>query len=172
MRDILEDFLSLGKLEEGQIEVNMELLTVPELKDELNKVVNNMEQLLKKGQVVKLDCALKESVQIDKRLMTNILSNLLSNAIKFSPESSTIKLRCEQSPDQFLFMVKDDGIGISSEDQKHLFERFFRAKNAANIQGTGLGLNIVVKYLELMNGKISCESKINEGTTFIIEIPQ
>lgn len=172
MRDILEDFLSLGKLEEGQIEVNMELLTAPELSDELNKVVNNMEQLLKKGQVVKLDCALDESVQVDKRLMTNILSNLLSNAIKFSPENSTIKLRCEQSPNQFRFMVKDEGIGISSDDQKHLFERFFRAKNAANIQGTGLGLNIVAKYLELMNGKISCESEINEGTTFIIEIPQ
>lgn len=172
MRDILEDFLSLGKLEEGQIEVNMENLSVQELKDELNRVANNMEQLLKKGQVVKLDCALKESVQVDKRLLTNILSNLISNAIKFSPENSTITLRCEQSPDQFCFMVEDDGIGISQDDQKHLFERFFRAKNASNIQGTGLGLNIVAKYIELMNGKISCESQINEGTTFIIEIPQ
>ena len=64
--------------------------------------------------------------------------------------------------------IKDSGIGISAEDQEHLFERFFRAANAINIQGTGLGLHIVSKYAELMNGKIICQSEADKGTEFII----
>jgi signal transduction histidine kinase len=68
--------------------------------------------------------------------------------------------------------VKDEGIGISREDQEHLFERFFRAKNAANIQGTGLGLHIVAKYVELLNGRIDMQSELDKGTAFYIHIPQ
>ncbi|MEZ4947640.1 MAG: PAS domain-containing sensor histidine kinase [Cyclobacteriaceae bacterium] len=172
MRDILEDFLSLGKLEEGQIDVNMESLSNEELRDELYRVVNSMEQLCKPGQKIDLECTVVGSVRLDKKLMGNVLSNLLSNAIKFSPENSKIQLSCEMDKNVFHFLVKDSGMGISVEDQQHLFERFFRAQNASNIQGTGLGLNIVSKYLELMGGKIQCESEINRGTTFLIEIPQ
>jgi signal transduction histidine kinase len=68
--------------------------------------------------------------------------------------------------------VKDSGIGISKEDQKHLFERFFRGHNATHIQGTGLGLNIVTKYVELMNGSINFTSEENKGTTFLLTFPQ
>jgi len=67
--------------------------------------------------------------------------------------------------------VKDSGIGIPDEDQEHLFQRFFRGHNASNIQGTGLGLNIVARYVELMNGTITFESKSEKGTTFIIKLP-
>ena len=172
MRDILEDFLSLGKLEEGQIDVNIEELTKEEVREELVKVVSRMDQLTKKGQLIKLDCSLTRSIKLDKRLIGNLVSNLLSNAIKFSPEDSTIHIRCNFKADQFELIIKDSGIGISTEDQRHLFERFFRAKNASHIQGTGLGLNIALKYVELMRGKITCESEINEGTTFLIQIPQ
>jgi len=62
-------------------------------------------------------------------------------------------------------------MGISDEDQQHLFERFFRGQNVINIQGTGLGLNIVTKYIEMLNGAIDFESKLEEGTQFIITIP-
>ena len=72
----------------------------------------------------------------------------------------------------FLIEVEDEGIGISEEDQQHLFERFFRAKNAANIQGTGLGLHIVAKYVELMFGSIDMHSELEKGTSFYIHIPQ
>ncbi len=172
MRDILEDFLSLGKLEEGQIDVNMEHLSNEMLKEELLRVVSSMDQLRKPGQKIIFECTVGEDVRVDKKLMANILSNLLSNAIKFSPENSSILLKCEKRNGAFHFAVKDSGIGISAADQEHLFERFFRAQNASNIQGTGLGLNIVSKYLELMGGTIRCESTLNEGTTFLIEIPQ
>jgi signal transduction histidine kinase len=131
-----------------------------------------MDQLTKKGQTINLEWNLDRSVELDKRLMGNLLSNLLSNAIKFSSEGSVIQIMCEYKNDHLELSVKDSGIGISKEDQRHLFERFFRAKNASHIQGTGLGLNIVLKYVELMKGKISFESEINEGTTFVIQIPQ
>jgi signal transduction histidine kinase len=72
----------------------------------------------------------------------------------------------------FMVCVTDKGIGISNEDQKHLFERFFRGKNANHIQGTGLGLHIVGKYLELMKGRITVKSKLDEGTTVTVYIPQ
>ena len=68
--------------------------------------------------------------------------------------------------------VIDNGIGISKEDQKHLFERFFRASNAENIQGTGLGLSIVSKYVEMLGGKIECESELNKGSVFKIKLPK
>ena len=172
MRDILEDFLSLGKLEEGQIDVHMELVDNEVLQQDLSKVVSALEQMTKPSQQVIVTCKLKQPVKVDKRLLAQIISNLLSNAIKFSPAGKSIGLTCTMENEELMVMVKDSGIGISEEDQRHLFERFFRAKNAANIQGTGLGLNIVIKYLELMNGRIKCQSKLNEGTTFTVYIPQ
>ena len=72
------------------------------------------------------------------------------------------------SENEVVLKIKDAGIGISKEDQKRLFERFFRAQNAFNIQGTGLGLNIISKYIELMNGEIEVESELNVGTAFTV----
>jgi signal transduction histidine kinase len=96
--------------------------------------------------------------------------NLLSNAIKFSPENSRIEIMSEQKKGGYLSLsVKDKGIGISREDQEHLFERFFRGANVSNIQGTGLGLHIVTKYAELMNGAVTCKSELGKGTEFVLE---
>ena len=111
-------------------------------------------------------------VFFDKNFLRNILLNLTSNAIKFSPENSTIHVSYQLTPAMVTLSVADKGIGISEEDKEHLFERFFRGKNAGNIQGTGLGLHIVSKYLELMNGTIECDSILNQGTTFTVHIPQ
>jgi len=94
--------------------------------------------------------------------------NLVSNAIKFSPEKSDIIIRSENMDDLITLAIKDAGVGISDEDQQHLFERFFRGENVMNIQGTGLGLHIVGKYAELMNGIVACHSELNKGTEFII----
>ena len=103
--------------------------------------------------------------------MKNILFNLVSNAIKFSPESKPIEVFATVNDSFIEIKVKDSGIGIPEEDQEQLFQRFFRGQNAANIQGTGLGLNIVARYVELMNGTITFESKPEKGTIFIIKIP-
>ncbi len=168
LTDILNDFLSVSKLEEGKI------VSMPEemdLKAFTGEVISEMKLMCNTGQHIEFQFTGKELVLLDKKLMKNILFNLISNAIKFSPEGGKIGLNID-SAKNIKIIVADSGIGISKEDQKHLFERFFRAQNATNIQGTGLGLNIVAKYLELMNGKIDLKSEENKGTTFTIVIPQ
>jgi len=107
-------------------------------------------------------------VFLDASLLKHIIMNLISNAVKFSSEESAIEIRTSNQNDHITLSVKDYGIGISKEDQKHLMERFFRGSNAGNIQGTGLGLHIVSKYVELMNGTIECKSELEKGTEVII----
>ena len=110
-------------------------------------------------------------VVLDPGLLKNVLINLISNALKFSPENSTVDIVSENKESMIYLSVTDKGMGISREDQEHLFERFFRGTNATNIQGTGLGLHIVSRYLQLMKGNIRCESVLNKGTSFHIEVP-
>jgi signal transduction histidine kinase len=111
-------------------------------------------------------------LRTDMNLLKSILTNLISNAIKFSGENTVIRVDLKIQEQALVLSVQDTGIGISPEDQQHLFERFFRARNAANIQGSGLGLHIIGKYLELLDGTIQMESVLDQGTSFIIQIPQ
>lgn len=172
MKMILDDFLSLDKLDEGIVQAKPETFSAEACFEALNDVVHEMSVHCKPGQQIQTDFKGDTPVVIDERLLKNISVNLLSNAIKFSPENSPIKLLCHTSPNELLLSIKDSGIGISEEDQAHLFERFFRAKNAVNIQGTGLGLNIVLRYIELMNGSIEFKSELEKGSVFTIHIPQ
>jgi signal transduction histidine kinase len=110
-------------------------------------------------------------VLLDPKLVKKILLNLVSNALKFSGENMTVHIKTIVTSDNIQLTVGDEGMGISAVDREHLFQRFFRGKNAANIPGTGLGLNIVSRYVELMNGFIEVESELEKGTTFIINFP-
>ena len=165
LTNILNEFLSIGKIEDGKIIANnthfnlKELLTV--LCNELNGILKPKQHLLHTHEG-------DEEVLLDPSLLKNILINLLSNSIKFSPESSLIKLCSHVKKDTIEISVQDVGIGMSEEDQKHLFERFFRGANVTNIQGTGLGLHIVGKYIELMNGNISVKSELEKGTEIFV----
>lgn len=166
---ILNDFLSISKFDEGKITTNNELF---DLRTLLFEIIDEMSGLLKAGQTIEFKWeGDQEVVYSDAKIIKNILINLLSNAIKYSGENQMIDFKALVSEKQIQIYIKDKGIGIPEEDQKYLFDRFFRASNATNIEGTGLGLNIVKKYLELLHGKISVESKLSEGTTFMIEIP-
>ncbi len=171
MKSILEDFLSLGKLEEGLIQPKQEILTAAELQAEIQKLTDEMNQHCKHEQQISFKHTGEASVYIDKQLFRNILLNLLSNAIKFSNEDAVIKITCSTSSEKLTVSVEDNGIGISKEDLAHLAERFFRAKNATNIQGTGLGLHIISKYLELMQGTLEIKSQLNQGSVFTVSIP-
>jgi len=91
--------------------------------------------------------------------------------VKYSPEGKRISLCTSIADARLVITVKDEGMGIPKEDQEHLFERFFRGSNATTIQGTGLGLNIVKRYLDLMNGGISFESQTGR-TVFTVTLPQ
>jgi len=127
---------------------------------------------LKEGQYIDYRHEGEENVLIDITIYKNMILNLLSNAIKFSSEKSGIYVNTFVDETQLQLTVKDSGIGISKEDQEHLMERFFRAANATNIQGTGLGLHIVSKYVERLNGTINFISELDRGTQFIITIKQ
>ena len=169
MTEILNDMLSLTKLEEGRI------ATIPEefqLDDFISEIVQELQAVAKKGQIIHYNHKGYCEVVLDGKILKNILFNLISNAIKFSPEGSPIEVYSVVNDAQIELIIKDHGIGIPEEDQEHLFERFYRAINVTNIQGTGLGLNIVAKYVELLNGNIDFVSKLNEGTTFKILIPK
>jgi PAS domain S-box-containing protein len=168
LNDMLGDLLSLGKLEEGLIEACASPFSGLQF---MRDFVAEMQEICGKQQQIVLKYDGEEIVCLDKRLLKNTLINLVSNAIKFSPEDGVISLVVKNSPEHLEVEVQDQGIGISEEDQQHLFERFFRARNAQNIQGTGLGLHIVSRYLELLKGSISLSSQLNKGSQFKIIIP-
>ena len=90
--------------------------------------------------------------------------NLLSNAVKFSAENKPVFIYTSVENHHLKFSIRDEGIGISKKDQEHLFEIFYRATNAVNIAGTGLGLHIVAKYVEMMHGNIELKSELDKGT--------
>lgn len=165
LTDILNDFLSVGKIEEGKIQVRFVSFNI---EDHVLSVLEEIKNTLKEGQEVIYHHHGDRDVFLDPSLLKHIFMNLVSNASKFSPQNSSIKIETEVTGDRIIISVRDSGIGISPEDQKHLAERFFRATNASNIQGTGLGLHIVSKYAELMNGTVECSSKLNSGTQFTI----
>ena len=172
MKNILDDFLSLDKLDEGLIKADIKSMSAEDCVKEFHLVISEMQINLKPGQQINFKYTGNSEVMLDKHLLRNICMNLLSNATKFSPEASMINVTAGFNPDSFNMSVQDYGIGVPESDKQHLFERFFRAKNAFNIQGTGLGLHIVAKFIELMNGDITIESKLDEGTTFTIRIPK
>lgn len=165
LTDILNDFLSIGKIEDGKLIAHF---TYFNIKDLITTVCNEIGGITKAEQHITYHHIGEEMVQLDASLLRNVMNNLLSNAIKFSPLNGTIEVKSELTESHVLLTVKDSGIGISEEDKHHLFERFFRGTNVTNIQGTGLGLHIVEKYVELMNGNIECESELEKGTSFII----
>jgi len=169
LTDILNDFLSVSKLEEGRVECSPERFNIRAFTE---STIAEMQPLAKEQQQIKYKHEGEEIVNLDKKLLKNILFNLISNAIKFSPEGKPVEVETDFTKPRVKLQVKDSGIGISPEDQEHLFERFFRGRNATHVQGTGLGLSIVAKYVELMNGSINFESKEKKGTTFSIRFPQ
>ncbi len=165
LTDILNDFLSLGKIEERKIQVRITEFNVREL---VNNIMEEIKNNLKEEQRVNYEHEGESVVSLDASLLKHIVMNLVSNASKFSQDAGAIEIKTFCQDHQLILSVKDHGMGISKEDQKHLMERFFRGSNAGNIQGTGLGLHLVSKYAELMNGSVKCESELGKGTEFTI----
>ena len=168
LNDILEDFLSLGKLDEGRIaadpcEFNM--------KEMISETLRDVKVVLKPGQKFEFSYEGEEKINADKKLLRNILINLISNAAKFSEEDKPITIFAKSEDQTNKVTVSDRGIGISKKDQEHLFTMFYRASNVTNIQGTGLGLHIVKRYLDLMSGTVSLQSTPGKGTSITITFP-
>lgn len=169
LTSILNDFLSIEKLESGKISVN---LVKCKLFDTIAEVSEEFDELRKHDQKIKIEGQKELEVIIDQNLVKNILINLTSNALKYSPENSVVTIRFYELSQNIRIEVSDCGIGIPEKDKSKMFERFFRAGNVTNIEGTGLGLTIVKRYLDLLGGKIDFESEAGVGTTFKIDIPK
>lgn len=170
LNGILNDFLSLSRLEEGKFVVKSENLDLVALS---HAVIDELKGIMKAGQIIQYDpVGEKMEVNTDRRIIKNVLINLLSNAIKYSSENKIIELKTSLEKDAIKVVVKDNGIGIPKQEQKHLFDRFFRATNAFNIEGTGLGLNIVRRYVNVLEGSINFTSELNKGSTFTVHLPR
>lgn len=164
---ILEEFLSVGKLESGHVEIHASTI---ELEPLFLEIKSDLISYKKNNQKIILDFNASETWVSDESVLRKILLNALSNALKFSNENVDLIVREEN--DLLKITISDKGIGISDEDKKHLYQRFFRGSNATVIPGTGLGLHLIDRYLELINGRMTLESELNRGTQLHIEIPR
>jgi PAS domain S-box-containing protein len=163
---ILNDFLSLGQIEEGKIEIKKSDIDLSALCAEVEADVRGM---LKSEQKIKhVFVGDQQILHTDLRILKNILFNLVSNAIKYSNEQ--IDCVVEYKDENVSISVIDRGIGIPEIEQDMLFDRFFRASNVEMIQGTGLGLNIVKRYVSLLHGNITFESKEGKGSKFTVSL--
>ncbi len=169
LTSILNDFLSLGKLEEGRIDLQRDYFSPREFLDEVKE---ELASTLQSGQQLHIECVPSAvMVYSDVRILRNIFFNLVSNASKYSGVGKGIYLSCSHDDKHITFKIRDEGIGIPLPDQKHMFERFFRASNAGQVQGTGLGLNIVKRYTDLLGGTITFSSESGKGTIFSLLMP-
>jgi two-component system sensor kinase FixL len=163
---ILNDFLSLEKLEAGKVEPNANWFDIISFAEE---IAEEMQLMTKQNQLIVYEhSGTKAQVLLDQNLLKNCIINLISNAIKYSGENTMIQFNSYLKDNELIVHVKDNGIGIPATDLNSLFEPFFRAHNIGDIPGTGLGLNIVKRYVGLMNGTVKCESSQHIGTTFTL----
>jgi len=169
LNNILNDFLSIERLDAGSGQYKYNSFSLKRL---INEVVYNANVTLKSGQELIYPQEMEDMMLYqDEKILELILSNLIGNSIKYSPEDTLIKFEVSPTENAIIFVVEDQGIGIPQKDQKHIFERYFRAENAVLNQGTGIGLNIARTHLENLGGSIEFTSIENGGTKFVVKIP-
>ena len=169
LNNILNDFLSIEKLETGKINYKYNNFKLSKV---VKEVVYNANMLLKEGQKINYPENIDEmSLFQDEKIVELALSNLVHNAIKYSSENTVVDIKVKQDENMTTFIISDNGIGIPLNDQKSIFNRYFRAENALLTQGTGIGLNIVKSHLENLGGSIHFVSEENIGSTFTIILP-
>ena len=169
MNAMIEDVLVIGKAEAGALQFEPKPVDLREL---CRKVVEELRLGVAKQHVIQFEQQFERgNLNLDEKLLRHILTNLLSNAVKYSPAGSTVSLQLAERDGKALIEVGDQGIGIPVEDQARLFESFHRASNVGNRQGTGLGLVIVKKAVELHGGTISIDSKVDAGTRISVRLP-
>jgi signal transduction histidine kinase len=169
MSALMEQVLLLGRVESGKVMARRAPLDIAGIAGKL--VTEALSATNRKCPIdLKVEQSLEE-VESDESLLRHILSNLLSNAVKYSPEASEVQFTVRRDNGHVEFIVRDQGIGIPEADRPHLFEAFHRASNVGQTQGTGLGLLIVKRCVELLHGEIRCESREGAGATFTVRLP-
>jgi signal transduction histidine kinase len=169
MTELMEDILSISCAEANKISIRPVSI---DLESFCHELIHELSLGIGVGYHYNLEFSSLPEINLDAKLLRHILSNLLGNAAKYSPRESFIDLKVDYIDDKIIFKVKDSCIGISSEDQLHIFESFHRGKNVDHIPGTGLGLHIVKRYVDLLNGTIEVQSQLGNGSTFLVSLPQ
>lgn len=168
INNILDDFISLEKTENANYPLHVSKFKFCDL---IRRLLQDSEAILKEGQRIEITpCKVPIEVWQDRKALEIIINNVLYNAIKYSPENSVIRIKFHRN-DLLKISIEDDGIGIPKDAQKYVFDKFYRGKNALTIQGTGIGLNTVKRYLEKLNGSIEIQSEENKGTKVLIKLP-
>ena len=142
-----------------------------DLKQFCSTLVDELRSATHRRCPIELACQTAETARADEKLLRHILSNLITNAVKYSPLGTVVKFSVARDGGDAIFIVQDRGAGIPEEDRKRLFTPFYRGKNVATIQGTGLGLVIVKHCVERHGGKIEIASAENMGTTVSVRLP-
>ena len=169
MTQLMENVLTVGRLEAGKFDFHPESLDIPSF---CNTIVENIEfNNAGKYKIIYVIHGEEKGVRADENLLWLILSNLLSNAIKYSPLHSEVNFDVQFSENEIEFIIADHGIGIPQKDLENLFQLFYRATNVGVTSGYGLGLNIVKRCVQAHGGTIKVDSKENEGTIFTVKIP-
>lgn len=175
---LVNDILDVNKLESAGVKISRMLVSLPELLEQLSAI------MLPQAKDAKLKLELKTEGVTHKYFYGDILRinqifiNILGNAIKFTPENGSVNFLVQEMPSEksgyvrYRFTVRDTGIGMPEDFLAHIFEPFSRSGNATQIEGTGLGLNIVKRLVELLGGKIQVSSTLGEGTTFVVELEE
>lgn len=171
LNGILNEFLTIARIEEGKFELRLNQFNIAEL---IEDIVEDFSLWKKKGQkiIFRYDKDADQLNYSDPSCLKHILHNILSNAIKYSNDDTTILIVLEKKLNEFEIIIEDEGIGIPTNEMKHIFDIFFRGTNVLNIQGTGLGLNIVKKYLDSIGGRIRFQHRQPNGTKVILNLPE
>jgi len=164
---VIDDFLSIEKIEIQKIGIKKKHFNLFEL---IENITDELKLISKYNQSIFFSSKRNGMIYSDEKIVSNLITNLLSNAIKYSEEN--IFINACKTGSTFKIEIKDSGIGIPSEDKKYIFNSYFRATNASGVKGTGLGLNIVKKYIEILGGTINFKSNENFGTTFYLKLPE
>jgi len=169
LNNLVNSLLDMSRLESNRFQINRKLMPV---RDYIADPVKSFHSLARDKNITLIENIPElPEMEVDGERLRQVVINLLGNAIKFSDPGSSVTVKVENQKDQLLFQVSDQGIGISDEAQKHLFERFFRAEGEMVRGGTGLGLYISKQIIEAHGGRIWAESKLGEGSTFSFTLP-
>lgn len=162
---LISNILKLNKLENQQITFNRSSFDLPE---QLRESLLSYEHLIEeKNLTIQIDFE-EISIYEDKELLSIVWNNLISNAIKFTPTNGMISLSCKEKENQIITKVQDTGMGISNDIGNHIFEKFYQGDSSHLSTGNGLGLSLVKRVIELVDGEMTVESTLNEGSTFTI----
>jgi PAS domain S-box-containing protein len=169
LTSLMESTLSAERMEAGKLQIR----TAPCHLDRVIRDVCARQQELTPRCSISFDLDdLPETVMADRAVLDQVFTNLLSNAVKYSRGAAKVHVRAWRDGGDVLLSVRDNGLGIDQEDLPMMFTRFFRAKTSTGIAGTGIGLNLVKKFIEAHDGTVAVESRVGEGSTFTIRLPQ